>query len=159
MAKTKVTVKFELLEIIDGFMDGSTKAALGNAIVDAAKELIAGGQSPVRGYGRFERYKDAKKYPGKLKDQRPVNLYLTGKMIAGYGWRNKSNTSIEVGMTKGSSKDKEIAGYHNDGTDVMAQRKIVPADDEEWNVSIMNNIRDLYSNRLASLIRQSNKKS
>ena len=159
MPKVKVTAKFQILELIDRFIDGTTANSIGNAVVDEARNLIASGISPVRGHGRFERYKDRTKYPGNRKSVRPVNLYLSGDMLdTGFGFRRTERDSIEVGMVKGSSHVKEIAGYHHDGTEKMAQRRFIPGDDEEWSVSIMRRIRDIYGERLAKLIRQSNKK-
>lgn len=191
MAKVKVTTRFRILDFLDGFIDDTTANAIGQTVVDGAKELIASGQSPVRGYGRFEEYKAAgnskrikawakgsskenakairaqakavlesgypynvmKKYPDKK--VRPVNLYLSGEMLAYYDYVVQ-DSSIFVGV-QGDSHAVEIAGYHNDGTEKMAQRKLVPGDGEEWAVSIMRDIRDLYGARLAEIIRQSNK--
>ena len=146
------------MELIDRFIDNATANDIGRTVVAEAKRMIAEGQSPVRGYGRFERYKDRTKYPGKLKDARPVNLYLSGDMLKAFGHRISGKDAIEVGMVKGSEFQKEKAGYHHDGTDAMAQRRFVPGKDEEFAVSIMRAIRDIYGKRLASLIRKSNKK-
>lgn len=158
MAKVKVTTKFQILELIDKFVDNATANALGKTVAEEALDNIAEGLSPVRGYGRFERYKDRKKYPGDRKPSRPVNLYLTGSMLRGYWYRlGREKNTVEVGMVRGSSSDKEKAKAHNEGTEYMAQRKIVPGEGEEWSVTIMRAIRDVYSNRLANLIRQSNK--
>jgi len=159
MAKVKVTARFQILEFLDKFIDGATAESIGRAVVEESKKLIATGQSPVRGFGRLERYKDRKSYPGKLKNATPVNLNLSGAMLDGLTFRRKGSDVIEVGMLGGSAKVKEIAGYHQDGTPNMAARRFVPdADGEEWAVSIMRRIRDLYGERLAKLIRQSNKK-
>ncbi len=157
MAKIKVTTRFQILELIDGFVNNTTANAIGKTVVDEAKQNISEGLSPVRGYGRFERYKDRTRYPGKLKPARPVNLELSGDMLKGYDYRITTDDTIEVGMVGGSAFDKEKAQYHNDGTPNMAQRKLVPGDGEEWSVSIMRSIRDLYGKRLEEIIRQSNK--
>ncbi len=159
MAKVKVTVKFKILELIDNFVDNTTAKALGETVTDEALDNISQGLSPVRGQGRFEKYKDRTKYPGDLKEARPVNLNLTGDMLRGYGYRLTEKDTIEVGMVRGSQFDKEKAQFHQDGTANMAQRKIVPDAGEEWSVSIMRKIRDVYGKRLADLIRQSNKKA
>jgi hypothetical protein len=159
MSKVKTTVKWEILEVLDRFIDGATANAIGKAIVDETRAMIDSGLSPVRGYGRFERYKDRKKYPGKQKDARPVNLYLSGEMLdKGYGFRRKGNESIEIGMVKGSEKRKKIAGYHNEGTDDMAMRRFIPQEGEEYAVRVMRVIRDQFSQRLQKLISRSNKK-
>lgn len=158
MARIKVTTRFKILEFIDRFVDDTTANAIGKAVTEEAKRNMSEGQSPVRGYGRYERYKDRTKYPGDLKEARPVNLYLSGRMLAGYNYRVKRDGVVEVGMVGGSARDKEIAQYHQDGTSVMAQRKIVPGDGEDWSVRIMRTIRDLYGKRLAKVISRANKK-
>ncbi len=158
MAKVKTTVRFKIVELVDRFVDNALANQIGKTVVDEAKRNMSEGLSPVRGYGRFERYKDRKSYPGDLKEARPVNLNLTGKMLEGYDYKISSDGVIDVGMVKGSADRKEIAGYHQDGTEFMAQRKMVPGDGEEWSVKIMRAIRDLYGTRLEKLIRQSNKK-
>lgn len=156
--KSKVTVKFQILELIDKFIDDTTVNAIGNVIVDEAKRLISEGQSPVRGEGRFAAYKDRKKYPGKLKPARPVNLYLSGDMLKGFSFRKKDENSIEVGMVDGTKRDKDIAGYHNEGTENMARRAMVPQKSEEWTITIMRAIREEFGKRLETLIKKSNKK-
>ncbi len=163
MAKVKVTVKFQILELIDRFVDDTTANSIGTTIAEEAKQNISEGLSPVRGYGRFEKYKNPKQYPGQLtgslaKNQRPVNLFLTGEMLKGYWYKlSGKKDTIEVGMTRGTAFANEKAKYHQEGTENMAQRKIIPSDGEEWSISIMRKLRDLYSKRLADLIRQSNK--
>ncbi len=163
MAKVKVTSRFKILELIDGFLDGTTVNAIGNTIVKQAKELIASGQSPVRGYGRFQVYSDSYKkqirgaYGRNLdKSVRPVNLTATGLMLDGYTFRQKGRESIEVGVMKGNHA--KLAVYHNDGTDKMPARPIVPEKDEEFSTSIMRDVRDKYGERLRKLISESNKK-
>lgn len=158
MAKVKVKTKFEILSLIDKFVDNATANTLGETIVEEAKDNIASGLSPVRGYGRFERYKNRKKYPGDLKSARPVNLNLTGAMLRAFGYRiGREKDTIEVGMIRGSASDLAKAKAHQEGTEHMAQRRMVPGEGEEWTVSIMRKIRNVYSKRLANLIRQSNK--
>lgn len=164
MAKVKVTTKFQILDFIDNFVDGTTASAIGRTVTETAKEMIASGQSPVRGYGRFDGYSDSykKDIKGTLgkryrKTVRPVNLLLTGEMLDGYDFEIRGD-SVFVGMVKGSEARKEIAGFHNDGTPNMPQRKIVPSDGEEWAVTIMREIRDIYGKRLSEIIRQSGKK-
>lgn len=159
MAKVKVTTRFQILELLDKFVDGTTANALGKTVVDEAKQMIAEGQSPVRGHGRFERYKDRHKYPGDLKPHRPVNLNLTGEMLEGLTFRQKSSSVLEVGFIKGSSERKKIAEYHTSGTEHMAMRRVIPQEGEEWAVKIMRKLRDLYSKRLTQLIRKSNQSS
>lgn len=155
MAKVKVTSRWDILELLDGFMDQSTQNDLGETVVTEAKQMISEGQSPVRGYGRFAEYKDRTKYPGARKDARPVNLKLTGEMLDAYDFK-PTREGIEVGVLNGDRK--EVAQYINEGTEHMAQRRFIPGSGEEWAVSIMRKIADVYEKRLSQIIRQSAKK-
>lgn len=156
MSKVTVTSNWKIIELVDRFIDSRTQDRLGETVVDAAKQMISEGQSPVQGYGRFERYKDRTKYPGGRKDARPVNLYLSGDMLGDFDYK-KTDDGVAVGMVRGV-KTKEIAGYHQDGTPNMAQRRFVPGDGEEWAITIMRKIADVWGKRFADLIRQSNRK-
>lgn len=158
MARVKVTVNFDLTRYLDQFMDSSTVERMGNAVVNRMKEIMASGQSPVRGYGRFVAYKNPKRYPGKLKTARPVNLKLTGEMYDGLSHRRKTETSILVGMVQGSDERKEIAGYHNAGASPVPMRRFIPQRGEEFVVSIMRLIRQIYRERMNDLIARSNRK-
>lgn len=157
MAKVRITSKWDIIPLVNNLVDQTTATTLGDAIVGEAKELIRNGISPVRGHGRFAAYKDRKKYPGDLKSARPVNLFLTGDMLRGFGFKLGAKNTVEVGMVNGSSFAKEKAEAHNAGTRHMAQRRFVPGPKEEWAVSIMRKIRDVYEKRLGFLIRQANK--
>lgn len=158
MAKVKVTSRFEILEVINNMVNTRTANELGRAIVDGSKRLMSDGISPVRDYGRFERYKDRKKYPGNLKPARPVNLQLSGELFEAFDYRKKGKLSIESGIIKGSRRLKEIARAHQAGTPNMAQRRMFPGKGEEYAVTIMREIRKIYTKRLRELIRKSNKK-
>lgn len=166
MARSNTTVKFQILEFIDNFIDDATANAIGRTVVDEAKEMISSGQSPVRGVGRYAVYSDTYKSAIKTakrgdllaKTVRPVNLHLSGEMLDGYGFRHKNSTTLEIGMVSGSKERKEIAGYHQAGTRRMPARPLVPGENEEWAVSIMRAIRDVYGKRLRQLIERSNKK-
>lgn len=92
------------------------------------------------------------------KQVRPVNLHLTGEMLEGYSFRVKGKDVIEVGIIHGSAERKEIAGYHQSGTENMPRRPLVPGEGEEFAVSVMRRIRDLYGKRLADVIRRANSK-
>ena len=162
MARIKVTSRFAILELIDRFVDNTTANDIGRTVVDESKRMISEGQSPVRGIGRFigysESYKTWIKGAKGDKKVRPVNLNLSGDMLAAFGFRISKKDTIEVGIIKGAEFQKEKAGYHQTGNGKMPARPIVPSDNEEFAISVMRKIRDIYGNRLAFLIRQSNKK-
>lgn len=157
MSKVKVTAKFQILDLLDQLVNENTNHAIGRTIEEEARKMIAEGQSPVKGYGRFERYKDRKKYPGDQKPARPVNLNLTGQMMRLFGYRLKGK-AVEVGFIK-RGPHGDLPEYHQEGTEHMAQRRLTPGEGEEWAVSIMRRIRDLYEKRLEKFIRQTNKKA
>ncbi len=168
MAKVKVTTRWKILEFVDRFADDTLAKDIGDTIVETAKQMISEGQSPVEGYGRFEKYSDAyqkairsKKNPGLGvgKTVRPINLYLQGDLMEAYDYRVTADKSVEVGVIGGSKKTREIAGYHNEGTPTMPQRRIVPGDGENFAITIMRKIRDLYGAQIEKIIRQTNKKS
>ena len=84
--KVDVTVSFspelkKALEDIKKPIDRDTAEKVGEDIVDDMKRLIATGQSPIKGNGRFPAYKDPKKYPGKRKSRSPVNLALAKRGV------------------------------------------------------------------------------
>lgn len=164
MAKVKTRAKFEIIELIDRFIDKRTAEEIGNTLVKEAKQLVSEGTSPVRGHGRFARYKDRDKYPlgnetaqALGKKARPVNLTLTGEMLAGLSFKQTSKAALEWGFTKLTGKKKKIAEYHTSGTDHMAMRRVVPQEGEEFAVTIMRRLRDIYAKRLADLARISNR--
>lgn len=158
MAKVKVTTRFRIHELINRFVDGHTANRIGSAIVKEMKQSISQGISPVRGHTRFERYKDRTKYPGKIKPARPVNLNLSGKLVAALGFRQKTPNSLEVGVTEGTQRERDLARLHNAGTEHMAMRRIIPQDGEEFTVRIMRVVRELFGQRLHQLIKRANEK-
>ena len=158
MAKVKTRSKFDIIARLDEIFSPDTVDKLGRLVVRESKDMISKGISPVRGHGRFERYKNKDNYPGDLKPARPVNLKLTGDMLSGYSYKRKNKTTMETGMVNGSQKSKEIAGYHQSGTKNMAQRRMTPGLGEEFAVTIMRKIRDVFSASLARTIKKANKK-
>lgn len=158
MATAKVTVKFKILEILENqlIVDSTTADKVGSTVVAEAKKMISQGLSPVRGEKRFEKYKNKEKYPGKKKPATPVNLELTGDMLKGYGYRRGKNNAVEIGMVSPTGNRDKVARYHNEGTPKMAARPITPQKGQEYAVSIMQAIRDIFDTRLSKMIRQSN---
>lgn len=89
------------------------------------KRLIASGQSPVDGFGRFVQYKDREKYPDKKKPASPVNLSLTGSMLKFYTVRRKNQSTIAFGFSS-SASSAVLARAHgnNEGTLGLAGKKL-----------------------------------
>jgi hypothetical protein len=131
-------------------------------IVDGEiKKNIRSGVSPVRGFGRFGEYVNPANYPGKgknrLKPQRPVNLFLTGIMLSWFGVFRKSGNSVEIGINKNAPNDVKVrAKANNLGTEVngvgaIPRRRFIPQQGEEWNVSVMRKIKNLFAQRVKEL--------
>ncbi len=164
MPAAKVTIKLSLpllkkLNAIktenvvnDGFAD-----RIGSMVVSLMKALIAVGQSPVRGFGRFAQYKNPSKYPGGKKNRTPVNLSLTGDMLKELNYRRSGN-KIEVGILPDApNKIKIIARVHNTGerSDIV-QRQFIPNDGEEFVISIQSKIKSMFRERVLEIIKARN---
>ena len=59
MAAPKVTVRLAIKEALPGMITNAVKSDIATVVIGMAKRMIATGQSPVRGVGRFEAYKAA----------------------------------------------------------------------------------------------------
>jgi hypothetical protein len=129
-----------------------TKQKAGEQLIADMKDSISKGISPVRGVRRFVRYKDADKYPGGLKNKRPVNLFLSGDMLAALKFYPIGGTSFNVAI-KGEQGVKAYA--HNEGKGVPQRRFMPTAKDEKFTVTIERNLRDLYARIISDIIRRS----
>jgi len=144
-------------------------AQVQSEVVDGQiKKAMLSGLSPVRGRGRFNAYKDPAKYPGddktrkRLKPNRPVNLYLTGelqKWLVAIKNTAKAGTSLFVGIDPNAPKNvKGKALGNNEGTFnastgefQIVDRRFIPLEGEQWNVTITRTIKDLFAKRLQQL--------
>jgi len=121
------------------------------------KKLIQAGRSPVEGFGRFDKYKDVKSYPGKRKANRPVNLYLTGEMLGFYQAVRISGRKLLIGISpfaSGPAKIKATAnnlGTEKEGGGIVA-RRFVPVNDESFTISVIRKLKDLYARRLRDIL-------
>lgn len=128
---------------------------IGPLVVSEMKKLIASGRSPVKGFGRFEPYKNPEKYPGDLKPHRPVNLSLTGTMLSYLSFRKSANNRLEIGiLPEAPQKVKVIARVHNTGErSDIAKRQFIPEDGEEFVPQIQNMIRDFFKKRVLEVLK------
>ena len=119
-------------------------------VIADMKESIAAGVSPVRGERRFVAYKNPEKYPGERKAKRPVNLYLSGDMLAALKFYPTAGASVSIGI-KGAEGVKAKA--HNDGTSTIPRRHFMPTDKgDEFSVTITRRIRDLYARAISDIL-------
>ncbi len=161
MARTKITARFDITRDIENFSDDQLKSLIGNTIINESKDFISKGISPVSGIKRFERYKDVKKYPGGKKDNRPVNLELTGKMLKELNWREIDKDVISFGIFPDAPEDVRIrAEVHNNGVPEIGivARPFIPSNKgETLIVSILRKILDIYEKKMDAIIKKSNK--
>jgi hypothetical protein len=120
------------------------------------KPLIMAGRSPVKGWGRFEKYKDKDIYPAKQKPNRPVNLTLTGKMLKAYKTKKESNTSIRIGIvgTLVTQFVKDKAKGNNEGLRGIPARRFIPIGKESFTISVMRKLKDLFARRLNDIVKK-----
>lgn len=129
------------------FRNEVTAGAIGYELVRTIQDLVRKGISPVEGQGRFQRYsqsyRDAIK-AGYVKGKRsvsPVNLTKTGEMLG-------SVESVEKGGKVFVRINDKKARYHQDGTDKMPMRRILP-----------ENSGETFTKRITQLILKALKKS
>lgn len=106
------------------FKENLISGSIGYELIRTIQDLVRKGISPVDGRGRFQRYsqsyRDAikKKWVNKKKVS-PVDLFLTGEMLGSLELKSKQNSVSLV------FNDKK-ARYHQDGTDKMPMRRLLP---------------------------------
>lgn len=104
----------------------------GDAMVDAIKDRIAKGRSPIAPSRFFKKYIKPKRYPGKRKPKTPVNLELSGKFlkslkaIVSMGEKPR----IRVGFNSKKSILKEKG--HREGANGQEKRPIIPTKNEQF---------------------------
>jgi len=139
MATKPISIKIDIkkieafrkrIEQLKAPIDKETAKATANQIVIEMKNLISKGISTVRGAGlasRMPRYKNPDKYPGKRKNKRPVNLYLTGHMLSNLqSWFEKSKNGFNswIGYKNKFAGDKERG--HAEGVNSQPKRPTIP---------------------------------
>ena len=144
-------------KIKESLVDSSTLNELDNKILPEIKRFMSSGVSPVKGKRRFVEYKDKRIYPGKRKASRPVNLKLSGDLYAALVVAKKTATSFYIGVsTLASRKLKIYAKANNLGVAKknIAERRFVPIQGEQFNVSIMRQIRNILAERIAKILKK-----
>jgi hypothetical protein len=163
----KVTVKSnlraQLATKIQKVVDQSFVSDMQREVVDGEiKRLINGGVSPVRsveGGRRFKKYKNEKKYPGKKKAKRPVNLFLSGDMLSWYKAKMINGVRVSLGIptdAPGEIKDRAIANNigttNSKGEIAIAPRRFIPLAGETYAVSVIRKLKSLYARKIKKLL-------
>ena len=135
-------------------IDTATAKEVGQAVVSKMKSLIAVGSSPIDGKGKFPKYKDPKRYPGKRKAHSPVNLHLSGKFLEAL----KSDV-ISGNYGYGASiffegDDQEIKEKgHREGANGQPKRPTIPASKgQEFVASIEILYTNIFRNRILRVL-------
>jgi hypothetical protein len=126
------------------------------AVIGEMRNFIAIGASPVRGERRFLSYKNKRKYPGDLKNSKPVNLELSGSMLDAITYK-AIRFGVKIGIFRGifSNKQSKKAITHIRGLNGVPKRKFFPIDEgDRFNVSIQKTIRTLYEKIISDIIKQ-----
>lgn len=158
--KVDVTVSFspelkKALEDIKKPIDRDTAEKVGEDIVDDMKRLIANGQSPIRGNGRFPAYKDPKKYPGKRKSRSPVNLELTGEFLDDLSSKTISDPAgYATRVTYDGQKSQDKERGHREGANGQPKRPTIPAaSGEDFAVSIKTRYTKTLRDRIIAVLK------
>lgn len=114
-------------------IDRSTAAKIGSEIVSQIKDFTASGVSPIRGKGKFPRYKDPAKYPGKRKPRTPVNLRLTGAFMKGLKHEviSDGKNGYAARVFYQAEQEKKEQG-HRDGAKGQPKRPTIPRGNESF---------------------------
>lgn len=136
-------------------IDKETARAVGEAVVEGMKALIAKGQSPIAGNGRFPAYKDPKKYPGTRKPKSPVNLKLTGDFLDDLIYRlvtHPSGYAASIRYATSESRDKELG--HREGANGQPKRPTLPTGSgEDLSKSIKSEVTKILTDRILEVLK------
>jgi len=161
MAKTKIDVR-DLKKMLDSASDAVTKDAadaVGDLTVALMKDRISKGLSPIEGRGRFERYKNPKSYPDKVREEfpdkrrRPVNLKLSGKFLDALKSKSSpSGNKITIGFF--DSYGRKLEQGHRDGANGQPERPVIPEGGELLAKSIRLSIIRLFEQSVRKYLKQ-----
>ncbi len=172
----KVTYKSDLFkgDKLKRPIDETTARNIGDTVIKQMNNFIARGQSPVRDQGRFVGYKHQQISGGKAKPSsenkrgypysvmhrfpdkkvRPVNLRLTGQMLAALAHKFYAGAQkIELGIFSG--KEALKAETHNEGTQEprVPRRHFLPTEDgESFAETIQRDIIAIVKRRISYII-------
>lgn len=147
-----MTIKFKnrFKEIFKSASERNLQNGMDQIVKNDILALIDKGLSPVKGNRSFAKYKNPKKYPGKLKQSNKPNLKLTGEMLSNYKAKTsiRERLSVTVGIHKdASARSRLLAGVHNNGDNPnIVMRPFVPkqSDGETFTARINSAVRKLF---------------
>lgn len=172
----KVKIKSDALELLFSALgrvgtgkfgiDNKTARKVGKTTIDMMKKRIANGLSPIRGKGRFPKYKASyqKQIRGggsrfRGKKIRPVNLLLSGKFLRGLQSKiisDGTGQKIPEISYKGAQADKEDG--HRTGANNQEKRPTIPINRERYMRDIEKAQEKEYAKRIDQVIQRINEK-
>lgn len=124
----------------------SAGSLAGKMVVDEMKRFISRGRSPIKGSGKFPRYKNVSRYPAGRKPNVPVNLRLTGRFLADL--RSKSiRNGTEIFINSQESIKKEDG--HRKGANSQPKRPIIPDQGETFTDAILGKAISVFEKDIA----------
>ena len=136
-------------------IDRQTARQAGALTIELMKSRIASGNSPIKGKGKFPKYKNPSRYPGSRKPKSPVNLHLTGQMLR---WLRTKPEKTRFGWTF-------VVGYFNDlaakkedghakGVNKQPKRPTIPNSRQEFVGPITTAYLKIFRERIRKIIRK-----
>lgn len=152
---SNVKMRLDIREDLTELFDNRFKREVASELIEMIKDFLSKGISPVRGNRKFPSYKNPEKYPAGQKPKTPVNLELSSDMLnAMTYWFIRD--SIRIGFKDEDQHDK--AKTHQYGLNGVPQRPILPVEEgDELAISIMQELRRIYSEKLIDIIKKSNR--
>lgn len=165
----KVTIKLDTLKAIADpkkIMNAKTQKDLGSKTLDAIKDRVAIGLSPVKGVRRYMAYastRNGKGYPNTPdiqkkfpnKSTRPVNLKLSGEFLDALEHKKKSG-GVEIGWFNPTRHIKNLIETHQQGLHPdVPRRQVLPTDEGNEFVSpIQRLIKNIVLRRISEIIKK-----
>ena len=153
----KSELKLSLSQIKPETILKDAAPTIGPRIKEMIIDHAVRGVSPVQGQGKFKKYKNTSKYPGKLKAKSPVNLILSGEMLEAisYAFDGKRLKIFQGGDLDIQTRSKA----HNYGAPEinLARRPFLPlADGEGFNKTIWLETTRIFLTSLQKILRRLN---
>lgn len=120
---------------------------IGDEFTGQMIDIIQGGTSPVNGKA-FPKYKNPKKYPGKRKASRPVNLTLTGQMLDSLKNEAVIGDTFGLRIFYGNRKAQLKEQGHAEGHNGQPKRRTIPASNQSFSKALINYFNKLITRLL-----------
>lgn len=142
-------------KIAENFSNRQLADDIDKTIVPMIKDTIERGLSPVAGKRMFDKYKNPKKYPAKLKPSNKPNLKLSGDMLSEYKTKPSSEpNAVTVGIHSDASKESRVkANANNNGTEHIPARRFIPWSGETFTTKITLETKKIFAQALGKALK------